>query len=233
MIDRLRDFACALVALLVLGVAGASAQSAQSSTASDSAAAPQVASTKGAQAAAQAAGPAAVQINTAEITARANREAGVNIETTIAAWQHDLDRLDGELRGARLRYRSSMGCATSCSGFVRRSKSSRAIWRRRSRPQRRSLIRSGRHRRPGSRRRRSRPRSIAPSSATRSDCLPRVRPRSIRPICESINSSIPFRTFAERILPPVCSSLCPASTRTRPGRACRNTCPQQPTAFAI
>jgi len=104
MIDRLRDFACALVALLVLGVAGASAQSAQSSTASDSAAAPQVASTKGAQAAAQAAGPAAVQINTAEITARANREAGVNIETTIAAWQHDLDRLDGELRGARLRY---------------------------------------------------------------------------------------------------------------------------------
>src|SRR5499433_2461846 len=99
MIDRFRDIARALVGVLLLGMAGAAAQTAQSQTSPNSGAPSQTA-----QAAAQPAGPAGPQINIAEITARANRDVGVNIETAINGWQHELDRLESALQKPRLRY---------------------------------------------------------------------------------------------------------------------------------
>ena len=103
MIDRFRDVARALVAVLLLGVAGAAAQTAQSSTSQNPGAVSQVGSPT-AQAPAQPAGPAGPQINIAEITARANRDVGVNIETAINGWQHELDRVESALQKPRLRY---------------------------------------------------------------------------------------------------------------------------------
>jgi potassium efflux system protein len=103
MIDRFRDIARALMAVLLLGMAGAAAQTAQSPTSPN----PGVVSQAGpptAQAPAQPAGPAGPQINIAEITARANRDVGINIETAIAGWQHELDRLESDLKKPRLRY---------------------------------------------------------------------------------------------------------------------------------
>jgi small-conductance mechanosensitive channel len=103
MIDRFRDVARALVAVLLLGVAGAAAQTAQSPTSQNPGAVSQAGSPT-AQAPAQPAGPAGPQINIAEITARANRDVGVNIETAINGWQHELDRLESALQKPRLRY---------------------------------------------------------------------------------------------------------------------------------
>jgi potassium efflux system protein len=102
MIDRFRDIARVLVAVLLLGVAGVAAQTAQSPTTSPGAAS-QAGSVPTAQASAPAtsAGP---QINIAEITARANRDVGVNIEAAFAGWQHELDRLESDLQKPRLRY---------------------------------------------------------------------------------------------------------------------------------
>ena len=104
MIDRFRDIARALVAVLLLGMAGAAAQTAQSPTSPNPSAASQAGSVPTAQAPAQPAGPAGPQINIAEITARANRDVGVNIETAINGWQHELDRLESALQKPRLRY---------------------------------------------------------------------------------------------------------------------------------
>ena len=103
MIDRFRDFARALLTVLLLGVTGAAAQSSQSLT-SPPGAAPQGASAPSIQAGAVSAGSTGPQINIAEITTRANHDVGVNIETTITGWQHELDRLESDLRGPRLRY---------------------------------------------------------------------------------------------------------------------------------
>src|SRR5262252_10186784 len=106
MIDRFRDIARALVAVLLLGMAGAAAQTAQSPTSPNPSAASQ-AGFPTAQAPVQPAGPASSagpQINIAEITARANRDVGVNIETAINGWQHELDRLESALQKPRLRY---------------------------------------------------------------------------------------------------------------------------------
>src|SRR6516165_12787495 len=41
--------------------------------------------------------PARPQVNTTEITTRANKEVGVDIQATIALWQRELDRIEGEL----------------------------------------------------------------------------------------------------------------------------------------
>ena len=104
MIDRFRDIARALVAVLLLGVGGATAQTTQSPTSPNPGAASQVGSVSTTQAPAQPAGAAGPQINVAEITARANRDVGVNIETAINGWQHELDRLESDLQKPRLRY---------------------------------------------------------------------------------------------------------------------------------
>src|SRR5262249_6458606 len=80
MIERFRDIARALVAVLLLGMAGAAAQTAQSPTSPNPGAASHAGSVPTAQAPAQPAGPAGPKINVAEITARANRDVGVNIE---------------------------------------------------------------------------------------------------------------------------------------------------------
>ena len=99
MIDRFRDIARALVGVLLLGMAGAAAQTAQPQISPNSGAPSQTA-----QAPAQPAGPAGPQINIVEISARANRDVGVNIETAINGWQHELDRLESALQKPRLRY---------------------------------------------------------------------------------------------------------------------------------
>jgi potassium-dependent mechanosensitive channel len=96
MIDRFRDVARILVAVLLLGVAGAAAQTAQPPDR-----APAAGASSAAPAPAQPAGP---QIDIAEITARANRDVGADIQPTIASWQRELDRLEGELQKQRLRY---------------------------------------------------------------------------------------------------------------------------------
>ena len=101
MIDRFRDIACALVAVLLLGMACAAAQTAQSPTSPNPA---QAGSTPTAQAPAPSAGPATPQINIAEITARANQGVGVNIQMTITGWQRELDRLESDLQKPHLRY---------------------------------------------------------------------------------------------------------------------------------
>jgi potassium-dependent mechanosensitive channel len=100
MIDRFGDIARALVAVLLLGMAGAAAQTAQSP------ASPGAASQAGSvpTAPVQPPGPADPKINIAEITARANRDVGANIETAINGWQHELDRLESALQKPRLRY---------------------------------------------------------------------------------------------------------------------------------
>jgi potassium-dependent mechanosensitive channel len=104
MIERFRDIARALVAVLLLGMAGAAAQTAQPQTSPNPGGASQAGSVPAAQAPAQPAGLAAPKINIAEITARANRDVGVNIETAINGWQHELDRVESALQKARLRY---------------------------------------------------------------------------------------------------------------------------------
>ena len=98
MIHGFGDFARVLVTALLLGVTGAVAQTPHP------AATPQGTSAPTAQAGVLPAAPAAPQINIAEITRRANQDVGVDIETTITAWQHELDRLESELRAQRLRY---------------------------------------------------------------------------------------------------------------------------------
>jgi small-conductance mechanosensitive channel len=102
MIDRFRDIARALVAVLLLGMAGAAAQTAHSPTSPNPAAASQSGSVPTAPV--QPAGQAAPKINIAEITARANRDVGVNIETAIKGWQTELDSVESALQKPRLRY---------------------------------------------------------------------------------------------------------------------------------
>ena len=104
MIDRFRGIARALVAVLLLGIAGAGAQTAQSQTSPNPGAAAQASSVPAPQAPAQPAAPAGPKINIAEITARANRDVGVNIETAVNGWQHELDRLESALKKTRLSY---------------------------------------------------------------------------------------------------------------------------------
>ena len=102
MIDRFRDIARALVAVLLLGMPGATAQTAHSPTSPNPAAASQSGSVPTAPV--QPAAQAAPKINSAEITARANRDVGVNIETAIKGWQTELDRVESALQKPRLRY---------------------------------------------------------------------------------------------------------------------------------
>jgi hypothetical protein len=66
MIDRFRDIARALVAVLLLGIAGAAAQTAQSPTSPNPGGSSQAGSVPTAQAPAQPAGPAGPKINIAE-----------------------------------------------------------------------------------------------------------------------------------------------------------------------
>src|SRR5262249_53581524 len=88
----------------VAGMAGAAAQTAPSPTSPNPGAASQAGSVPTAQAPAPPASTAGPQINIAEITARANRDVGLNIEAAINGWQHELDRLESALQKPRLRY---------------------------------------------------------------------------------------------------------------------------------
>ena len=54
--------------------------------------------------AAQHAAPARPQVDTTEIIRRANKDVGVDIQATMAGWQRELDRIEGELHQPRLRY---------------------------------------------------------------------------------------------------------------------------------
>ena len=51
-----------------------------------------------------AAAPARPQVDTTEIIRRANKDVGVDIQATMAVWQRELDRIEGELHQPRLRY---------------------------------------------------------------------------------------------------------------------------------
>jgi potassium-dependent mechanosensitive channel len=103
MIDRLRDFTRVLLAVLLLSTAGAAAQTAQKSTSPDEVNAAQAGSAAGTPAAAPAS-TAAPHIDKAGIAARVKREVGVDVEAAIAGWQRALERVEGNLRGPRLRY---------------------------------------------------------------------------------------------------------------------------------
>ena len=98
MIHGFRQFARALVIALLLSVTGAVAQ------APDVAVVPQGVSAPAASQTGVPPGPAGPQINIAEIARRTNQDVGVEIETTITRWQRELDRLESDLRGQRLRY---------------------------------------------------------------------------------------------------------------------------------
>ena len=104
MIDRLCSVVWALSLFSWLAVAGAQAQTGQSSTPPNPDAAPQAGSPSAGQATAQPAKPAAPAINTAEIVARANKSAGVDIQKRVAGWQQELSRLENELQKPHLRY---------------------------------------------------------------------------------------------------------------------------------
>ncbi|MFL6795955.1 MAG: mechanosensitive ion channel family protein [Xanthobacteraceae bacterium] len=92
MIERFGELARAFLAVIFLGVAGAAAQSVQP---------PASPPTDHAQPAPQA---VAAQIDTIEITARANRDVGQDIQAAAKGWQGKLDRLEGEIQKQRLRY---------------------------------------------------------------------------------------------------------------------------------
>lgn len=108
MIVPIREIASVLVIIVLVGVRCAQAQTGEplrgpSATAiqSDAGLADPVVSVKAASPAVQ---PAAPQVNTAEATGRANKDVGADIDATLAGWQHELDRVEGELRQPRLRY---------------------------------------------------------------------------------------------------------------------------------
>jgi len=101
-----RDFARVILAVLLLGAASAGAQTGQPSVDPPSNPAPPgaAAAPQGKPAPAAQAAPQRPQIDTAAITGRVNKDVGVDVEATTAGWQRELDRLEGELRGPRLRY---------------------------------------------------------------------------------------------------------------------------------
>jgi potassium-dependent mechanosensitive channel len=93
----LRALARALSVISVLALSGAYAQTAQPPTSPAQDGSP-------ARAAGQPAKPAGPQLNTAEITARANKSVGTDIQKEISGWQQALSRLEGDLQKQRLRY---------------------------------------------------------------------------------------------------------------------------------
>jgi potassium-dependent mechanosensitive channel len=108
MIVPVRDIARVAFLVLLVGVGCARAQVAEPSrdvpvnaTQADAAVGVAGRPAGGAQ---PAAAPARPQIDTAEIIKRANQEVGVDIQAAMARWQHELDRIEGELRQPRLRY---------------------------------------------------------------------------------------------------------------------------------
>src|SRR5438552_13187721 len=105
MIDRFQAIARALLSFLSLGVAVAAVAAGPPVLANPAPpapiASPQPSSAPSAQAPAPSSSP---QVDTAEITRRAYRELGVDIDATIAGWQSELDRVESDLRRPRLRY---------------------------------------------------------------------------------------------------------------------------------
>lgn len=113
MVAPVRDIARAAFFFLLVGVGCARAQSADPSrdvpinaTRTDSAvgASGPSAGAVPPAAAPSAAAPARAQIDTTEIIGRANKDVGVDIQATVAGWQRELDRIEGELHQGRLRY---------------------------------------------------------------------------------------------------------------------------------
>jgi potassium efflux system protein len=113
MVVPVRDIARVAFFVLVVGVGCARAQIAEPSrdvpvnvTQADSAVGAPGLPAGAAQpnAAPPAAAPARPQIDTTEIIRRANNDVGVDIQATMAGWQRELDRIEGELHQPRLRY---------------------------------------------------------------------------------------------------------------------------------
>ena len=99
MIASVRAVLHVVCAVLVVGVACARAQTSEPTHNPPANAAPPDAAA--APSTAQRPRP---QVNTTEITKRANDDVGVDIAATVAGWQRELDRIEGELRVARVRY---------------------------------------------------------------------------------------------------------------------------------
>jgi potassium efflux system protein len=97
--------------------------------------------------------------------------------------------------------------AMSYSASVRGSKISGNFSSPGSRPQRSRWLCWGHRRPPVNHQSQSKLPSIGPNSITSSGCYRQVKLRSSPPICGSTSSSTPSRTFAERILLPVCSTV--------------------------
>jgi len=167
---------------------------------------------------AQPAGPAGPKINTAEITARANRDVGGNIETAIKGWQHELDRLESALQKPRLRYSE----LNDFRDELQRVRAEIADFSKRLEPRlaaaKDQVALLGPAPAAGHHQSQNKLPSIGPNSITSSGCYLQGKLRFSPPICGSTSSSTPSRTFAERILLPACSSPSRASTRTRLGK---------------
>jgi potassium-dependent mechanosensitive channel len=110
-VSLLQRIARTLNVFLVLGVAIASSAALQcayaqaaSSTQSSAQSSAQPAPSANAAPSSQAAPNADPPIDKSQIAQRLNRELDFNLENNTAAWQHALERVDGELARARLRY---------------------------------------------------------------------------------------------------------------------------------
>ena len=122
-VSLLQRIARTLNVFLVLGVAIASSAALQcayaqaaSSTQSSAQSSAQPAPSANAAPSSQAAPNADPPIDKSQIAQRLNRELDFNLENNTAAWQHALERVDGELARARLRY----GCGR-CPVYDRRT----------------------------------------------------------------------------------------------------------------
>jgi potassium-dependent mechanosensitive channel len=103
MLDHLQNTVRNLFILMLLSVAGAvQAEPADNQPGSSTARGTlPLANPTNAQAPAP---PGVPHVNNADLTRRANEEMGLDIEATTSGWQRELDQLENNLRGPRLRY---------------------------------------------------------------------------------------------------------------------------------
>jgi potassium-dependent mechanosensitive channel len=104
MIDRIRPVVHAFVAFLVLGVAGALGQTTPPPSATATPPNSNPVPPTPATAAHAPAPPTAPALDTSAIIKRTNQEMGVDIESTTAGWQRELDRLENGLHHQEVRY---------------------------------------------------------------------------------------------------------------------------------
>src|SRR6516165_8733531 len=90
--------------ILAIGLAGGRCAFAQSPKAAPAAEKPAASGTPTAENLTRAAEAANPAINTKDIVNRLNQELGIDLQATIAGWQHALDQMESDLGRKRLRY---------------------------------------------------------------------------------------------------------------------------------